>query len=89
MISNLVPFKNGVEKIHELSAPYPNYSHEETEAKITHAIKDAPKPHTCEFIHSSGFEDCEQCPFWQKVKAPAAIPHYASGDTDNWEMYTF
>lgn len=43
----------GRDKIHELSAPYPRYSQEETEQKIAHARKAADKdigPHTCAFI---------------------------------------
>ncbi|MBS3765241.1 hypothetical protein KGY71_01845 [Candidatus Bipolaricaulota bacterium] len=71
MITNLIPFKGGREKIHDLSRPYPDYSREETEAKIAHAIRDAPGPHTVEYIREHGYvpEDCEKI----GVKSPAAL----------------
>lgn len=55
----------GREKIHELSAPYPRYTREETEQKIEEALKAGEKeigPHTCLFIEQDlGFDCPENC----------------------------
>jgi len=71
MITNLLPFRGGREAIHELSSPHPNYSFEETEAKIEHALRDAPGPHTARYLLSHGFvsEDCQGA----GVNSPAAL----------------
>lgn len=71
MITNLITFKEGRAKIHELSKPYPRYSKKETEKKIAHALKDAPGPHTVRFLREHGFEskDCEKA----GVKSPAGL----------------
>jgi len=55
MITNLIPFKGGRAAIHELSRQHPEYSYAETEAKIAHALKDAPGPHTYRYIADHGF----------------------------------
>ena len=71
MITNLLPFRGGRKAIHELSSPHPNYSFEETEAKIEHALRDAPGPHTVRYLLSHGFvsEDCQGA----GVNSPAAL----------------
>ncbi|MFQ5903488.1 MAG: hypothetical protein ACE5JO_07350 [Candidatus Binatia bacterium] len=71
MITNLIVFKGGREKIHELSRPYPEYSWQETEWKIKHALEDAPGPHTCKYLEEHGFYsgDCEK----YGVKSPAGL----------------
>jgi hypothetical protein len=53
--------KPGKAKIHELSAPYPEYTEEETEQKIKDALKAGEKeigPHTCLFIQQDLHFDC-------------------------------
>lgn len=59
MITNLCRIHGGEELVHDYSCGYPNYSHEETEQKITHAMNDT-GPHTCEFIkqHYDCGRDC-------------------------------
>ena len=71
MITNLLPFRGGRRAIHELSSPHPSYSFEETEAKIEHALRDAPGPHTARYLSSHGFvsEDCRGA----GVNSPAAL----------------
>jgi len=77
MVTNLVGLEGGRELIHMLSEPYPGYSHEETEKKIEHGLKDSPGPHTCESIREAGF-DCQQnC----DVKAPAGLAYRYCDDT--------
>lgn len=71
MINNLVAL-NAIEKIHELSRPYPGYSRQETERKIEHSLKDSPGPNSCEDI-GNYFSGCKDCPWHGKVKAPAGI----------------
>jgi len=56
MITNLIPFRGGRGAIHELSRPHPTYSYVETEAKIAHALRDAPGPHTYRYIADHGFQ---------------------------------
>ena len=81
MIHNLVVFgEPGREKIHELSAPYPGYTEEETDRKIEEAVKAVDKevsPQTCEFIEQSlGFDCPDDCLAKQwKAKAPAGLAH--------------
>jgi len=61
----------GQDAIHALSAPYPNYTFRETDAKIGHALK-GPGPHTCAYIQQTlGFSGCP--PGGCGVKAPAVL----------------
>lgn len=71
LITNLIVFKGGREKIHQLSKPYPKYTKQETEKKIAHALKDAPGPHTVTYLKEYGFDskDCQQA----DVKSPAGL----------------
>lgn len=79
MITNLIPFKGGREEIHDLSRPYPDYSEEETEAKIKHALEDAPGPHTVNYIEEHGFKPkgCKQA----GVKSPAGLAFVDVGES--------
>jgi hypothetical protein len=72
MVSNVVRCIDGQAAVHQLSAPYPGYSTQETEAKIMHALQDT-GPHTCAHIQSLGFPGCPSggC----GVKAPIALAH--------------
>jgi putative DNA primase/helicase len=68
-ITNLAVFKGGLEAIHSISKPYPNYSYEETQRKIERFYKSGTKPMTCQAIAERGF-DCPKrasC----KCKSPA------------------
>lgn len=71
MLTNLACFEEGDKKIHELSAPYPKYSKDETDAKIQHFLKSGTRPMTCAVIAEKGWT-CPKlgtCP----CKAPAAM----------------
>ena len=74
MICNLVSLPGGYEKIHEFSEPYKRYTYNETQAKIEHAINDAPGPTTCQQIQELGFTCGKVC----NVKAPAGLAYKAS-----------
>ncbi|GEM_PF-1067983 len=74
-LTNLLPFKGGREKSHELSKPYEKdgnrYSFKETERKIRHILRSSPGPHTCRKIVEHGYP-CSfigSCP----VEAPAGL----------------
>lgn len=53
MICILAREYGGPALIHEISKPYPDYSQEETQAKISHALMDQPGPITCRRIKES------------------------------------
>lgn len=71
MVTNLAVFEGGRVRIHELSAPYPRYSKEETDEKISHFLKSGTRPMTCRTIAEKGFHcpmlDSGEC----RAKAPA------------------
>lgn len=69
MISNLCRFEGGYDAIHELSAPYPEYSEQETDRKIKHAFK-ASGPISCRKIRTDGYQCLREC----AVKSPAGLP---------------
>lgn len=73
MISNLSPFEGGVEKIHELSAPYHGYSERETSRKISNVLKSGTGPMTCETIRDRGFKCLKVAQGGCGVKSPAAL----------------
>ena len=55
LITNLIGFRGGRQMIHILSQPHPRYTYEGTERKIAHALRDAPGPHTYQYIANHGF----------------------------------
>lgn len=73
MITNLVPFDDGANLIHTLSAPYPGYNENNTQRKINRCLENGTKPYTCQTICDRGFK----CPKFLAggcgVKAPAAL----------------
>ena len=71
MITNLIGFRGGRDAIHELSKDYPRYSWNETERKIAHALRDAPGPHTVDYIEQHGFR-CSDC-LKEGVRSPAGL----------------
>lgn len=75
MITNLALFEGGEDAIHKLSRGYPNYSFEQTQAKIDHFYKSGTKPMTCARIAEHGFK----CPRLGKCKskAPAAMAYFS------------
>ena len=79
MVHNLVVFgQSGIEKIHELSAPYPKYTEAETEQKIEDAKRAVGKsvsPHSCAFIaRDLGFACPEDClALEMDIKSPAGL----------------
>jgi len=81
MVHVLAVFGNpGRDKIHELSAPYPEYTEQETEQKIKEALKASEKdisPHTCRFIEQDlGFAcpgDCQAKSLG--TKSPAGLAY--------------
>jgi putative DNA primase/helicase len=73
MVSNVARCTDGPAAVHRLSAPYPDYSPQETEEKMAHALQ-APGPHTCTFIQGFGFQGCP--PGGCGVKAPIALSHH-------------
>ena len=77
MISNLLPFQGGREKIHELSRPYKKgrlqYSAEATDKKIQYALKTSYGPRTCQYISLQGFSCPNLITNKCQVKAPAGL----------------
>ena len=72
MVSNVARCMDGPAAVHRLSAPYPDYSPQETEKKVAHALADT-GPHSCWFIQGLGFQGCP--PGGCGVKAPIALSH--------------
>jgi hypothetical protein len=69
LISNLVSIRpGGYTLCHELSKGYPEYSRQETDAKIHHAL-DASGPITCQKIRADGFKCKKEC----SARSPAAL----------------
>ena len=73
MITNVAPASDGIEAVHELSAEYGDYSIEETDRKIRHALEQN-KPHGCQYIRECLGFDCPTggC----GVKAPVVFSFY-------------
>ena len=61
---------SGAERTHEISKHYPEYTVQETDAKIAHALT-ASGPATCNHIADRvGFEGCVRCPFRASITSP-------------------
>ena len=60
---------------HELSQPYPKYSHRETQRKLKQASSDGVAPVTCAYVESdlNGGRFCSECLFRGNVNSPIAI----------------
>lgn len=73
MVTNVAPASDGIEAVHELSAEYGDYSIEETDRKIRHALEQN-KPHGCQYIRDCLGFDCPAggC----GVKAPVVFSLY-------------
>ncbi len=73
MISNLAPTDGGEPLIHDLSKPYPEYTVQDTEEKIRHALQDT-GPHTCKQIEDNhGDQWCKVCPHKGEVTSPIVL----------------
>ena len=77
MITNVAPASDGIEAVHELSAEYGDYSIEETDRKIRHALEQS-KPHGCQYIRECLGFDCPAggC----GVKAPVVFSLYTKDE---------
>ncbi len=69
---------------HELSKPYPNYSHRETEQKLQQASRDKIAPVTCAYVASElhGERFCAECLFRGNINSPIAIGRLDSTDAE-------
>lgn len=68
---------------HNLSSPYPNYSHRETAEKLAHAVTDSKGPVTCTYVENSlGFAGCASCQSRARVKSPISI---TNAPPDQWQ----
>lgn len=64
---------NGDALVHEWSGPYPDYRPENTDEKLTHALKDS-GPRTCQNIQLiSGGSHCVGCPHRGRVTSPIVL----------------
>lgn len=72
MITNLGVFKNGRDKIHELSKSYKEYTREETEKKIEHFFNSGTAPMTCETLSNKGYK-CKKLGKECMGKSPASL----------------
>lgn len=73
MMTNLAGFEGGAAMIHKLSAPYPKYSHEETDAKIQHFLSSGTKPMTCKVIAEKGWKCPKMGTDACTCRSPAAL----------------
>ena len=60
---------NGTKLSHRLSEPHPQYSPDETDAKIEHALRDT-GPYTCAKIKEFSPDSCRKCQHYGKIKSP-------------------
>jgi AAA domain len=72
MLSILGRCEEGNRLAHDWSRPYPGYSHEDTEAKLTHAPGAGRRTYT-NFATLSASRYCQECPSWGKIKGPMSL----------------
>ncbi|MCQ2420890.1 MAG: DUF3987 domain-containing protein [Clostridia bacterium] len=70
-LTNLAQTADGEALAHEISSPYPGYTHEETQRKYVHAAQEN-KPVTCEYIKK---HLCFNCGKDCGVKTPVTLVH--------------
>ena len=80
-ITNLAQTADGEKVIHEISRPYPGYTHEETQKKYIHAAQEN-KPVTCEYIKK---HLCFECGRDCGVKTPVTLVHTEKQSDSEWE----
>jgi putative DNA primase/helicase len=82
MISNMAMFEGGVETIHKLSKPHPEYDFGKTQRKIENICKSGIKPITCQTIMERSREkdgaEPFRCPNYGKCKSrsPAGLAYF-------------
>jgi hypothetical protein len=80
-ITNLAQTADGESVIHEISSPYPGYTHAETQRKYIHAAQEN-KPVTCEYIKNHLRFNCgRDC----GVKTPVTLVHTEKQAESAWE----
>ncbi|WP_169007263.1 YfjI family protein [Faecalispora jeddahensis] len=80
-ITNLAQTADGESVIHEISSPYPGYTHAETQRKYIHAAQEN-KPVTCEYIKNQLRFNCgRDC----GVKTPVTLVHTEKQAESAWE----
>ena len=80
-ITNLAQTADGESVIHEISSPYPGYTHAETQRKYIHAAQEN-KPVTCEYIKNQLRFNCgRDC----SVKTPVTLVHTEKQAESAWE----
>ncbi|ACV68896.1 hypothetical protein [Desulfohalobium retbaense] len=75
LIGILARCEDGETLCHEHSRPYPQYTYEETQRKIEHALRDAGPP-TCSRLREEFPEICEDCP--NSVSTPLQLGRAAN-----------
>jgi len=70
-ISITARLDSGVELTHKMSEGHPKYSFQETERKISQALRSG-NPRTCKNIDSH-FGECKKCPHFNKVTSPISL----------------
>jgi len=71
MLSIIGRLPNGRELAHEYSKGHPNYTPQETEAKLDQAMAQA-GPRTCQNVQDL-WGKCKQCPYYGKIPSPIVI----------------
>ncbi len=75
MLSIVGRCENGAALAQEWSAPYPNYSVEETETKLQQALTQG-GPRTCQNIQEmTGGDYCEECQYSKAITSPIVLGH--------------
>jgi len=74
---------------HKLSSPYPDYTREETDAKIQQALT-CTGPYRCQTIQRINGKYCKACKYAGKVNSPIILgwmnPIYRKPDKPDWEV---
>jgi putative DNA primase/helicase len=77
MITNVAVFEGGVEAIHSISKPHPDYTFEATQKKIETFYKSGTRPMTCQTIAERGFKCPKLDSCGGKCKSPAGLAFFA------------
>ena len=79
MLSITARCKNGTKLSHRLSEPHPQYSPDETAAKIEHALRDT-GPLTCAKIKKLSPDSCGKCQHYGKIKSPIVLGWFEASE---------
>ena len=72
LLTIVVRCEEGPDVCHRISNPYPDYSYEETQAKIEHALEDS-GPSKCSTIKKTNSKFCKTCQHWGRIKSPIVL----------------